>query len=431
MNEQTQPYKRQAWIIFSISALFYFFVYIAQVSPNVMVHSLQRAFTVDATALGGLSAYYFYVYASVQIPIGLLLDRFGPRKLLTLGAIACALGCFLFATASTFQHAEIGRFFIGLGSAFAFVGSLNFAANWFPNRQFAFLTGLLTGMGMLGSFCGEAPLAIVIHIVGWRGAMNFLAGCFIIVSGLIWLYTKDKPPQAEMPEEEIQYQKIPLWLGLKRVFKNGQNWLASLYNGLMFAPLTTLGSLWGVPFLMKTYHLSNASAAFLISFMFIGGLIGAPFFGWFSEKIGRRRLPLFITAIGVLFLITLLIYVSVFSTTILAILLFIFGFFAGNFALPFTIVRETNPPRLIGTSLGFANTLGMLSGAIIPPAIGLILDMSWSGAMKYGIRLYSAGDYKIALTLLLLSALVTVILTPFMRETFCKPSYGTDISTKK
>ena len=167
MKEKTVPakYLIHAWVIWLLSAFFMFYKYALEVSPSVMTNILMSAYHIDGAQLGSLAASYFYAYLIMQIPAGLLLDRYGPRKITTLAIILCALGIFLFARSETLLIASIGRFITGIGAAFAAVNCLKLIANWFPSRQFAFMSGLMMSVGMLGAVGGQAPLSafILLH----------------------------------------------------------------------------------------------------------------------------------------------------------------------------------------------------------------------------------------------------------------------------
>ena len=135
--------KSYAWIVWACSALFFFYEFCLQSSPSVMVPELMQAFHVDASHLGKLSAYYFYAYALMQLPVGLLLDRFGPRIMMTVACFICALGAFIFSHTESLIAAEWARFFMGLGSACAFISALKLASLWFPPHRYPLLVGFL------------------------------------------------------------------------------------------------------------------------------------------------------------------------------------------------------------------------------------------------------------------------------------------------
>lgn len=404
------------WIVWGLTAIFFFYTFLLQVSPSVMVRDLMSAFSVHATSIGNFASVYFMIYMIMQIPVGILFDRFSARWLLTLAAAMCGIGCVIFATAHSFSAAIFSRALIGLGSSFAVVGSFNIASLWFSSKRFAAITGLTITIGMFGAVAGESPLALMTNYFGWRTSMNIFAIVGIAFSILIWLIVRN-------PKSHIQKQRseISILSGLKYIFTSKQSWLAALYGGFLYAPTPIFGALWGVPFLMYSHHISKPIAAAIISSIFFGWMCGSPFFGWMSDFLARRKPPMIIGAIGGLITLTSVIYIQNLPTYTLAMLLFAFGFLSSGFILAFAVVKEINPARYSATSIGFTNMLNMIWCALLQPAIGIVLDLLWQGKMKHNVRVYGIANYHLALSILPLLIVCSIILLPFIKETFCKP----------
>ena len=263
------PHPGRAWIIWLLSALFMFYKYALEVSPSVMAPTLMSSFHMNGLELGNLAACYFYSYLIMQIPAGLLLDRFGPRKVTTIAIVLCAVGCFIFAKASSFFLAGVGRFLTGTGAAFAAVNCLKLIANWFPSRLFAFMTGLMMTVGMLGAVGGQAPLSHFISLISWRYAIQVIGVAGLALAILFWMVVKDKPyPQQK--EKQHSLPKFNLKKSLQLIFRNPQSWWLSAYSGFAFAPVMVFGGLWGVSFLKEAFTLSSTMAAQAVSLIFIG-----------------------------------------------------------------------------------------------------------------------------------------------------------------
>ncbi|MGD9592679.1 MAG: MFS transporter [Candidatus Berkiella sp.] len=183
----------RAVVVWGLAAFFYFYELMLLVSPSVMLDDLTHSFSTSAEQLGSLAACYYYAYAAMQIPVGLLMDRFGPRILLTIACLFCTAGCLIFAYANTLSIAEIGRFVMGIGGAFAVVGCLKLASIWFPVNRFALLTGIMVAVGMMGGVFGQAPVAKLVMLVGWRQALIYGALLGALLSSIIWFVIADHP----------------------------------------------------------------------------------------------------------------------------------------------------------------------------------------------------------------------------------------------
>lgn len=413
------------WVMWGLAAAFYLYENCLQVSPGVMVPELMRTFAVDAAALGNLAAFYFYSYASMQIPVGVLLDRYGPRRLLLLATSVCVMGSALFGIALSLKTAGIGRLLIGFGSAFAVVSCMKLATNWFPAKRFALLTGLTVTIGLLGSILGETPLALMVTSIGWRQCMLILAGIGAVLFVLIWLIMRDKPKDAAN-DYSTTSDNNRLFQGLGAVLKSKRNWITATYGGLMFAPTSIFGALWGVPFLMEAYHLERPVAAGIISMLFWGWVFGSPLLGLLSDYIGRRKPTLWIASIGGLITLTSIIYIPNLPSLTLSILLFAFGFCSSGFLPSFSIMREINSNAANATALGFMNMLNMVGGALGQPFVGLMLDQFWTGTMVDGVRMYSLHGYHIALALLPIMIGISLFIIPFTPETFGRSNNHTN-----
>lgn len=403
------------WLMFLLSALFYFYGFLLQVSSSVMVPELMRAFHADATAIGSLSAFFFYTYAAMQIPVGILLDKFGSRKLLTLACIVCAVGSFVFADADHMPLAQFGRALIGLGAGFAAVGCLNIAAMHFPAKRFALLTGLMVSLGMVGAICGTSPLAWLIVHIHWRNTMMLLGGFGALLAAAIWFIVRDIPHAHADTLKEAS-----LLTGLKYIVRQPVAWVISLYGGLMFAPTSAFASLWGTSYLISLYDISRPHAASMNALIFVGWLVMSPFSGTISDGIGKRLPLLWTGSIGLLSCIAVIVYFHHLPFIMMGITLFAFGVFSSCFLPAFAVMKEVNLPAYSGTAMGFMNTLNMASGALLQPLIGYFLDSHWQGQMHNGVRMFSHHTFVTALSSLTLCAGLAIVLLPFIRETHCK-----------
>ena len=408
------PLQRLALFGWATGALFFFYAWILRVAPSVMIDELMRDFAVGAAAVGHLSAFYFYGYAGMQIPVGLLMDRFGPRRLMTVAALGCAAGCLLFALAPTLWALSLGRFVIGATAAFSLVGAMTVAGQWFPPARFALLSGLAMMLGMAGGVFGQAPLRLLVDQFDWRQASLALAGGGVLLALAVVVTVRDRV----RPSGSLRQ----VMAGLGQVGRNRQTWLIALAGLGTTGPLLGFAGLWGVPYLVLTQGLDRTAAAGVTAMVFIGWGVGAPVIGWLSDRIGRRKPPfvagLVLTAVAMAGLA----WAPGLPLWAVSVLCFLCGFGGSAQIVGFAAVRELNPPAAGGAALGIVNGVVTGAGALYKPLLGGLLDLAWTGEMAGGVRVYTVAAYSTAFSVLVAGAVMGIACILLMRETRCRQS---------
>ncbi|CAN5368164.1 MFS transporter [soil metagenome] len=410
---------RSPWLIWGLGAGFFFAEYFARVAPSVMAPHLMATFHVDALALGSFSALFYYSYVSMQIPVGVLVDRYGPHRLLTFMALICTVGTLMFSFAHDFHIAELGRLLTGFGAAFAFVGSLKLASVWFPPTQFGLLAGITQALGMLGAAVGQAPMALAVTAIGWRNTLFVVAVIFLLLAIAIGFFVRDTPTYQQQ-SKGTKTVGPNLWTSLSTVLANPQSWINAAYAGLVYAPTAAFAELWGVSFLQRAYGFTLSQAAMAVGGIFIGWGIGGPLMGWLSDKIQRRRPIMMASALLGSIFITAAIYAPHLTVSQAFILLLAYGISNTGVAISYALSCEINPRSVAGTSMAFANMASVLIGAGFQPLIGLLLVLHWDKAMVQSIPIYSAANFRTALMLLPLCSLLGVIFAWWVQETYCR-----------
>lgn len=408
----TKP-SAYAWLVWACSALFFFYEFCLQSSPSVMVPELMQAFHVNASQLGKLSAYYFYAYALMQLPVGLLLDRFGPRVMMTIACFICALGAFIFSHTHSLYPAELARFFMGLGSACALISALKLASLWFPPNRYSLLIGFLLMFGMMGAIGGQVPLSIFVNHYGWRDSMEVLAITGFILSLIFYLFVRNGSNFKKARSLDIDNFSFA---GLKNVLCNKQIWLLSLYAAFMYAPTPAFGELWGVPFIVTTFSVSATLAANVVAMVFVGWMIGSPVFGFLADRSGKHLSYIRLGTWASLLIMFLVVFIGQANIWFMGFLLFTFGFFSSAFALVFTLVKEATDIHYAATASGFLNGLNELVPGLLQAGMGLALDASWHGTVQNGVRHYTTANYHSASFSLLLVIGLAVGLLYLIRQ---------------
>ncbi|PLX35210.1 MAG: MFS transporter [Hyphomicrobiales bacterium] len=412
MTERTS--LRLPLLFWGLAALFYFYGFFQRVAPSVMVQELMRDFSVSAAVLGNLSAFYFYAYASIQLPVGLIVDRYGPRRALTLAALLCGLGSLIFGLAASLPMAYTGRLLVGAGAGFTWVGALKVISLWFPARRFALMSGLTLMLGMIGAVAGQGPLAALVGAFGWRDVLLAAALIVGVLAAAIWFIIPAAPaPDKAAPEGP------GIRAGLGRVLKNPQSWVVALFGAMMTAPMLSFAGLWAVPYLMLRYHIDRPAAAFAVSFVFVGWGAGAPLLGWLSDHLERRKPVMIVSAATALASISAIIYWPGLPLWAATLLCFVNGFGSGGMVLCFAAGREHNAPESAGAALGFVNMAVMSTGAIFQPLIGWLLDRNWAGLMQDGARVYGPDAYQAALLTQPACGIAAVLAAMLVTETYC------------
>ena len=403
-----------AWAMWALGALYYCYGFFNRVSPSVMIDELMRDFGVGAAALGNLAAFYFYAYASLQIVVGLVFDRFGARVPLVAACAITAAGAWLFAVATDIQTAYIARLAMGIGGAFTWVGALQLIADGFPPQRFAMLSGLTLFFGLMGGVFGQAPLGALVAEFGWR-ATSFGAGAFGVVLAValaLVVRSRPTPPQT--------HAQAGTGARLRGVVAHPQSWLLALYGAGTTGPILAFGGLWGVPYLMAKHGIDRTYAATLTTTLLIGWGIGGPLMGWISEKMRLRRPPMVIGSVLVLVSLLIVLYVPGLPIGVAQLLLLIQGLCSGTMVLIFATAREHNRPESAGVAAGFVNMSGMGAAAVLQPLVGYLLDLGWTGELSEGVRVYPLAAYATACSIIPVAVAGAVIAAFFIRETGCR-----------
>jgi sugar phosphate permease len=414
-----------AWLTWGLLASLYFVGFFQRVAPAVMVDELMRDFGIAAALLGNLSAIYFYAYAAMQIPSGLLADAVGPRRVGAAAAVLAALGMLLFASAQGLWAASLGRGLIGASVAVAFVACMKLAGHWFPANRFATVTGVALLIGNLGGVLGGVPLSEAVAGVGWRMAMLASAVVTLGLAGLVWLWVRDDPGERGYashahPEALNSASALSPWSSLKLVLATRDTWLLFFAGGFIASPVLSFAGLWGVPYLVQVHGMSRSEAAGFTSAMLLGFAVGGPLLGALSDRVGRRKLPYLGAALAHAAGWLTLLALPELPPAVRALLFAAIGFCAGGLIIGFAFTREVNHPGVAGTAAGVVNMAVLGFAAIQQSAVGWVLDRHWQGVVVDGARIYHAAAYHAAFIGLAASAAGAVAAVALTRETRCR-----------
>lgn len=412
-------------IVCLLGAIFFLYEFTLQIAPSIMTDELMRDLSITATELGIISAFFYYGYTAMQIPAGLLYDRFGPRLLMTIFLSVCVFGAFCFSYASSPWQASLGRMCIGIGGAFSFIGTLVLISRWFDDKYFAFLSGMLMFIGSMGSMLGNKPLAYSVSVYGWRQSTVWLSLFGLVLVFAIWAIVRDYPAdKAHIHEREDKPNHnllCDVLQRLKLVMSKPQSWYIAIFTMAIWAPILCFAGLWGVPFLKVKYGINDIQASGFNMMIWLGIAIFSPLVGYLSNRFKVRMPFLYGASLVGLLCSAVIIYIPNIPNLVAYALLLGFGLASAGQALAFAVVNDITERELVGTAIGFNNMATVSGGAFLQPLIGRILDWHWDGTMSNGAPVYDLATYQAGLSIAPICYFFCFVLSFwFIKETYCQ-----------
>jgi MFS family permease len=402
-------------MVFFVICLVYFFVYFHRVSTSVIVSDLLEAFHTNATALGLMSSMYFYIYAFEQPLVGYLADRLGPRRVIGYWSMAAAAGCFLFGMAPNIAWASVGRALIGLGVGGVYVPAVKAISLWFRKKEFTTMIGLLMAMGNLGAVIATTPLAWTAATWGWRKTFFLIGGITLGLAFVTLLLTRDytrlsEPVQVDPASASGRHPGSRA--NVSQVLTSGRFWIiATIFFGI-YGTLVTLQGLWATPFLMTVLGIEQIFASKLNMLIPVGVIIGAPFFGWLTDRfsLDKENTLIVILTVYTLTWVGIIFFFSQLGTAGLSIMLLVMGIATGGFiSTLWGIVQETTPSEILGLISGMLNPAPFLGVAVFQVLTGAILDRTG----RVG-DLYPLSGFRNAFLICLFGIVICLVLSFFL-----------------
>ncbi|WP_066308843.1 nitrate/nitrite transporter [Bacillus sp. FJAT-29814] len=375
MEKQTSKYR---WVVFSAVLFTYFLIVSQRTAPGLITDQLMKDFNITASTIGLLASIQFLAYAGLQIPIGILSDRYGPNFFLIIGTILNGVGTVIYSLAPHEFVLILARLLVGIGDAAIWVNLVLILSQWFRAQEFVRLLGFAAMSGSFGFLVATVPFASWISLSGWR-APFFITGMILCLSGFMLYFILEKKSNQLFKKAggkgktKKNHEKVlPL---LRRVFSSRQAWAAFFCHfGLMGTYVGFIGS-WAVPYGMHVYEMSRSAASQLVMFGLFGALAGAPLTSWISSRLGSIKRP-YVLAHAIVFLSwsVFLLFDAKPPFFILLVLFFIIGYGNGASSLTFAVVRQSFPVQEVGIVSGFANTGGFISAVLLPFFFGRVID---------------------------------------------------------
>lgn len=417
MDQGVSLQHRRWWALACVACAF-LLSFFQRFAPAGLAQDLAADFHTSAASLGALAATYFYVYTFMQIPTGMLVDTWGPRRILLVGGIVAALGSGLFGWASGLDAALLARTLIGLGVSVTFIAMLKIIALFFEESRFASLVGGCMLIGNLGSVLAGWPLSAMAQVAGWRSLFIGIAVLSLFLAGGCWWLVPDR--QGAASRGAPRPSPSHLLADLKSVLANPHTWPPALVNLGVGGSFFAFGGLWAMPFLRQAHGLPRDTASTHLSVYFASFAVGCLVLGLFSDRWGRRK-PVVVAGSlvhGVSWLVWLLVPAMPLS---MSYGLFVaMGASTACFSLTWACAKEVNPPHLSGLSTAVANIGCFLAGGVLQPVVGWLLDQSWAGLMDQGARVYGADSYRSALLLVAGVAWLGAAAAWRIQETSCR-----------
>ncbi|UOK59165.1 MFS transporter [Bacillus sp. OVS6] len=386
MNKQESGYR---WVVFGTVLFAYFLIVSQRTAPGLITDQLMKDFHVSASTIGLMIGIQFLAYAGLQIPVGLLADRYGPNRFLIIGTLLTGLGSLLYSLAPNEYVLIFSRFLVGTGDAAIFVNLVLILSQWFKAKEFVSLLGVVAMVASLGSLSATVPFSLWISFAGWR--LPFLSIGIILVVSAFLLFTVLISRPKRIFKDDSKARKSPIknresaWIILRRMFSTRQAWATFLCHfGVVGTYVGFIGS-WGVPYGIDVFGLSRSEASQLIMYGLFGAIIGGPLISWITSRLDSIKKIYTLIHLIVLFSWSGLFLAGVKPPFIMiVVLLFIIGFGNGASSLTFAVVRESFPMEQVGVVSGFANMGGFLSAVLLPSVFGNVLDLYPQDSIKVG-----------------------------------------------
>lgn len=391
-----------AWLL---TAVYYFYQYMLRSAPAVMMPELSDALSVSTLGVSAIVGMFYYGYSPFSLIAGIAMDRWGPKRVVPLGAICVGIGALLFATGNV-AAANIGRFMQGAGGVFALVGAIAIASRSFPLSLAATLIGATQMFGMAGGWAGQSVVGPMISGGMTWNSFWMGAGVLGLVLGAILFWVLPAQPVTS----DAGWLKKAL-AGLASVFRNPQSLLCGGIAGLIFIPTTIFDMIWGVRFLQDARGMDYGTAVMRSSMVPLGWIIGCPLLGMISDRIGRRK-PVIIGGAAVLLLCLVWILYGPANVLPPYVIGLLAGIASGAAMLPYTVIKEANRPEYAGTATGVVNFLNFTFSALLGPVFGSILHRVSCGAEQMTLE-----HYQTSFVPMVLGVGIAIILTFFLKET--------------
>ena len=372
------------WSMWLLASFFYAYQYVLRVLPNIMMLDILEKFHIDAAIFGQYSGLYYIGYAGMHIPVGILLDRYGPKRILPACMILTVAGLLPLLFAEHWIYPALGRLMIGMGSSAAILGVFKIIRMSFKEERFTLLLGFSVTIGLVGAIYGGQPVNSLMQLFGWEVVLQVMIAIGLLMAIATYFI---------VPAQPVLAANESWWMSVKAVLTNPQIVLVCLFAGLMVGPLEGFADVWGKEYLKSVYHLSEAVAASLPSLIFLGMCFGSPVLSWITAKtkayFGFIILSALVMGLAFIFLLTGEVPVKWLSA-----LLDIVGLFSAYQLLAIYLASSFVGERLVGLTTACANMIIMTFGYVFHSAIGKIMSASWSGRMMSdGVPYYDPAAY--------------------------------------
>nr|WP_065236098.1 MFS transporter [Legionella parisiensis] len=382
---------------------FFALQFILRLWPGLMMQEIMTRFSIDAASFGLLAAFYYYGYAGMQIPMALLLEKFGAKKVVFIFALLCGLSALLFTSTHNFYLALLSRFLIGASSAVGFLGVSKVISEWFSSTRYSQMVGFSFSVGLLGAVYGGKPLTQLLSTYGSQRIGLVLALCSISV-GIFAYLVLHTPMSFKAKANEFKLSHLSV------LFTSRVLWILALANLLMVGALEGFADVWGVSFLTTAYGFAKSDAALLASLIFVGMLFGGPLLALLTKKIGNYT-AIGVCGIGLTLAFLVILSGNVSNWWLLSTLFFTIGLMCCYQVIVFAAGSTLVSNEHLGITIAFLNCINMLGGSFFHTVIGKIMDYYWEGSLTAnGLKQYSLSSYHHALMVIPACALLGTIL---------------------
>jgi MFS family permease len=395
-----------AFVAWVLVAVYYFYQYVLRSAPSVMMPQLSEAFGLSALGVASMVGLFYYGYSPFSLIAGAAMDRLGPKKVLPIAAATVGIGALLFGLGSR-EAATVGRLLQGAGGVFALVGAVYIATENFPASRAATLIGATQMFGMAGGSAGQFAVGpLISRGFSWKVLWIGMGIAGLVIGTVLFVLL----PKDEKPKKSDSWLKS-MAVAFKVVFKNPQSILCGLIAGFLFIPTTIFDMIWGVRYLQEAHGFDYGSAVMRSATVPLGWIIGCPLLGFISDRIGRRKPVIIAGALVLLICLAWILYgpTDVFPPYLIGL---VAGLASGAAMLPYTVIKEANPPQFGGTATGVINFLNFTFSALLGPVFGWLLQHISGSAERPELAHYQA-----AFLPLLFGVGAAILLSFLLKET--------------